>query len=246
MEKKEDNIIKELESDISEIIEKELQSSPAILGINVGTPEGTRIASKFKRELKMTTSEVTAASSSLVFLSSKILKDSLNQKISYNLITGKDKIILSVLNENTTMICYLNRELAELEGLSNYIVKLSKLGLQLSAIIETSDILKEQIFVAIKRAIPNALVIAIITKDGLPIKVQATMPEPILSAMTSAIFNLAGVLLEEGLEFSIIGGENGSIIIHELDENRILALAVPEADERKLGSYIAKIKALIQ
>ena len=246
MEKKEDTIIKELESDISEIIEKELQSSPAILGINVGTPEGTRIASMFKRELKMTTSEVTAASSSLVFLSSKILKDSLNQRISYNLITGKDKIILSVLNENTTMICYLNRELAELEGLSNYIVKLSKLGLQLSAIIETSDILKEQIFVAIKRAIPNALVIAIITKDGLPIKIQATMPEPILSAMTSAIFNLAGVLLEEGLEFSIIGGENGSIIIHELDENRILALAVPEADERKLGSYIAKIKALIQ
>jgi predicted regulator of Ras-like GTPase activity (Roadblock/LC7/MglB family) len=246
MEKKEDSIIKELESDISEIIEKELQSAPAILGINVGTPEGTRIASKFKKELKMTMSEVTAASSSLVFLSSKILKDSLNQKISYNLITGKEKIILSVLTENTTMICYLNRELAELEGLSNYIIKLSKLGLQMSAIIETSDILKEQVFVAIKRAIPNALVIAIITKDGLPIKVQATMPEPILSAMTSAIYNLAGVLLEEGLEFSIIGGENGSIIIHELDENRILALAVPEADERRLGSYIAKIKAIIQ
>ena len=155
MEKKEDSIIKELESDISEIIEKELVSSPAILGINVGTPEGTRIASKFKKELKMTMSEVTAASSSLVFLSSKILKDSLNQRISYNLITGKDKIILSVLNENTTMICYLNRELAELEGLSNYIIKLSKLGLQISAIIETSDILKEQVFVAIKRAIPQ-------------------------------------------------------------------------------------------
>ncbi|KKK95983.1 hypothetical protein LCGC14_1581090, partial [marine sediment metagenome] len=32
---------------------------------------------------------------------------------------------------------------------------------------------------------------------------------------------------------------------HELDENRVLALAVPESDERKLGSYIAKIKAII-
>ncbi|MBA7555350.1 hypothetical protein ES705_48011 [subsurface metagenome] len=72
------------------------------------------------------------------------------------------------------------------------------------------------------------------------------MPEPILSAMTSAIFNLAGILLEEGLEFSIIGGDNGSIIIHELDESRILAIAVPEADERKLGSYIAKIKSIIK
>ncbi|MHA1107433.1 MAG: hypothetical protein ACTSPN_17220 [Promethearchaeota archaeon] len=72
------------------------------------------------------------------------------------------------------------------------------------------------------------------------------MPEPVLSAMTSAIYNLAGILLEEGLEYSIIGGEYGSIIIHELDQNRILAIAVPEANERKLGSYIAKIKSIIK
>lgn len=117
--------------------------------------------------------------------------------------------------------------------------------MKLSAIIATSDLIKEEIFVAIKRAIPNALVVAIITKDGLPIKVQATMPESILSAMTSAIYNLSSVLLEGGLEFSVIGGENGSIIIHELDENRIIAIAVPEADEKKIGSYIARIKTII-
>ena len=144
------------------------------------------------------------------------------------------------------MITYLNRELAELEGLDTYINLLKKLAIQISAIIETSDLIKEEVFVAIKRAIPNALVIAIITKDGLPIKVQATMPEPMLSALSSAIYNLAGVLLGSNLEYSIIGGENGSIIIHELDENRILAIAVPEADERKLGSYIAKIKSIIK
>ena len=97
-----------------------------------------------------------------------------------------------------------------------------------------------------KRAIPNKLVLAIITKVGLPIKIQSTMPEPILSAMIAALYNLSGVLLESGMEYSIIGGQNGSVIIHDLDENRILALAVPEADERKLGGYIAKIKAIIQ
>ena len=88
--------------------------------------------------------------------------------------------------------------------------------------------------------------IAIITKDGLPIKVQSTMPEPILSAISSAIFNLAGILLEQDLEYSIIGGENGSIILHELDQNRLLAIAVPEADEKKLGSYIVRIKTIIK
>ena len=243
---KHDKIIEELESDVSKLIERELQSAPAIIGINIGTPEGTRIASRFKKQIKMTMGEITAANSSLVFLSSKMIRDSLNQETSYNLITGKDKAILSILTENVTMIAYLNRELAELEGLDSYISKLTKLSLQVSAIIETSDILKEEIFVGLKRAIPNALVIAIITKDGLPIKIQSTMPEPILSAMVAALYNLSGVLLENDMEYSIIGGENGSVIIHDLDENRLLALAVPESDGRKLGSYIAKIKSIIQ
>jgi predicted regulator of Ras-like GTPase activity (Roadblock/LC7/MglB family) len=240
-----DKIIEELESDVSELIEKELESASAIIGINVGTPEGTKITSRFRSPINMSVGEVTAANSSLVFLSSKMLKDSLNQEVGYNLITGKERIVLSILSENITMIAYLNRELADLEGLDSYINRLQKLALQISAIIETSDILKEEIFKGLKRAIPNTLVLAIITKDGLPIKIQSTMAEPILSAMIAALYNLSGVLLESGMEYSIIGGQNGSVIIHELDENRILALAVPESDERKLGSYIAKIKAII-
>ena len=241
-----DKILEEVESDICELIEKELESASAILGINVGTPEGTKIANIFKKSIKMTMGEITAANSSLVFLSSKMLKDSLNQDVAYNLITGKDRIVLSILTGNITMITYLNRELAELEGLDSRINRLQKLALQISAIIETSDILKEEIFKGLKRAIPNTLVLAIITKDGLPIKIQSTMPEPILSAMVAALYNLSGVLLESGMEYSIIGGDNGSVIIHDLDENRILALAVPEANERKLNQIIAKIKAIIQ
>jgi len=242
---KQDEIVEELQKDVSKIIEKELEASHAINGINIGTPEGTKIASVFKKDITMTMGEVTAANSSLVFLSSKMLKDSLNQAVSYNLIIGKEKIVLSILAESITMIIYLDRELAELEGLDSHISRLQKLSLQINAIIETSDILKEEIFKGLKRAIPNTLVLAIITKDGLPIKIQSTMPEPILSAMVAALYNLSGVLLESGMEYSIIGGENGSVILHDLDENRILALAVPESDERKLGSYIAKIKAII-
>ena len=241
-----DKILEEVESDICELIEKELESASAILGINVGTPEGTKIASIFKKPIKMTMGEITAANSSLVFLSSKMLKDSLNQDVAYNLITGKDRVVLSILTENTTMITYLNRELAELEGLDSHINRLQKLALQISAIIETSDILKEEIFKGLKRAIPNTLVLAIITKDGLPIKIQSTMPEPILSAMIAALYNLSGILLESDMEYSIIGGDNGSVIIHDLDENRVLALAVPESDGRKLGAYIAKVKAIIK
>jgi predicted regulator of Ras-like GTPase activity (Roadblock/LC7/MglB family) len=237
--------INDLETDLNDLLEEEMKDLAGILGITISSHGGSHLASKFKKDISMTKTEISAASSSLVFLSSKMLQDSLNQKISYNLITGSNRIILSILTDNIAMISYLNRQLAELEGLNVYINHLKKFCMKLSAIIATSDIIKEEVFVAIKRAIPNALVVAIITKDGLPIKIQATMPEPILSAITSAIYNLSSVLLEGGLEYSIIGGENGSIIIHELDENRIIAIAVPEADEKKLGSYVAKIKTII-
>jgi predicted regulator of Ras-like GTPase activity (Roadblock/LC7/MglB family) len=191
-----------LNQELTELLKKEIKDQESLLGISISSHDGTPIVSVLKEDIMMTKTELSAASSSLVFLSSKMLHDSLNQKISYTL--------------------------------------------KMSAIIETSDLIKEEIFVALKRAIPNALVIAIITKDGLPIKVQSTMPEPTISAMISAIYNLAGILLDGGLEFSIIGGDHGSIIIHELDESRILAIAVAEGDEKILRSHIAKIKAIIK
>lgn len=242
---KEDNI-QQLNLELTDLLSNEITDQKSILGISISTHGGTHIVSELKEDIKMTKTELAAASSSMVFLSSKMLSDSLNQKSSYTLITGKKRIILSILTDYMALIAYLDRELAELEGLDYYIRSLRKLAIKMSAIIETSDLIKEEIFVALKRAIPNALVIAIITKDGLPIKVQSTMPEPILSAMTSAIYNLAGILLEGGLEFSIIGGDHGSIIIHELDESRILAIAVSEGDDKILRSHIAKIKSIIK
>ena len=242
---KEDHM-KQLNHELTDLLNNEIKDQKSILGISISTHGGTHICSDLKEDIKMTKSELAAASSSMVFLSSKMLSDSLNQKSSYTLITGQKRIILSILTDYMALIAYLDRELAELEGLDFYIRSLRKLAIKMSAIIETSDLIKEEIFVALKRAIPNALVIAIITKDGLPIKVQSTMPEPIISAMTSAIYNLAGILLEGGLEFSIIGGDHGSIIIHELDESRILAIAVSEGDDKILRSHIAKIKAIIK
>ena len=238
--------MKKLEIDIYDLIEKEIKEDPAILGINIGTHGGTFLGNYFKEDTKLTKLEITAATSSLLFLSSKTLMGSLMQEISYNLITGKEKIILSILTENITMISYLNRELGELEGIHHYIEKMKKFALQVSAFVETSEIIREEIFVAVKRAIPSAIMLGIITKDGLPIKIQSTMSESMISAMISALYNLSDVLLEENLEYSIIAGGNGSIIIHQLDENRILFVAVPEADESKLGSFIAKIKILLK
>ena len=239
--------IEKIEKDLVNLIDKLLEEYHALLGIAIGTHGGTFIASKFKKQIQMKDHEIAAANSSILFLSSKLLKSSLNQDLSYDLIAGKLRIILSIITQNITIIAFLNRELAELEGVNKYIAKIKEFSLKISAIVETSDIIKEEIFVALKRAIPNALVTAIITKDGMPIKVQSTMAEPMLSAILAAFYKLSGVILENSnLEYSIIGGENGSIIVHELDPTRILCVAVPESDDKKLGGYIAEIKTILE
>ncbi len=239
--------LKQLQADIYDLIEKGISEDSAILGINIGTHGGTFLGNYFNEETKLSKLEIAAATSSLLFLSSKTLMGSLMQEISYNIITGKEKMILAILTENITMISYLNRELAELEGVSHYIYKMKQLALQVSAFVETSEFIREEIFVAVKRTIPSAIMLGIISREGIPIKIQSTMPEPVISAMISALYNLSDVLLEDQIvEYSIIAGENGSIILHELDEHRILFVAVPEADESKLGSYIAKIKTIIK
>jgi predicted regulator of Ras-like GTPase activity (Roadblock/LC7/MglB family) len=247
MDSPEEESMKQLQTDINGLIEKGIGEEPAILGINIGTHGGTFLGNYFKEDTTLTTLEIAAATSSLLFLSSKTLMGSLMQEISYNIITGREKMVIAILTENITMVSYLNRELAELEGVNHFINKLKQFALKISAFVETSEFAREEIFVAVKRAIPSAIMLGIITREGLPIKIQSTMPEPVISAMVSALYNLSKVILEEQtVEYSIIAGENGSIILHELDEHRILFVAVPEADESKLGSFIAKIKTIIK
>jgi len=237
---------KKIQKEILTLIKNELNENTALLGINFATSGGSPVASQFKDKItELKEMEIAAASSSLLFVSHNMLRGSLNQEISYNLIAGKEIMVVSIMSDDVSMIAYLDRELAELEGVDKIIRHLKTFTIKVTAIIETSNIIKDEIFVAIKRAIPNALVIAIITKEGLPIKIQATMPESTISAMISAVYNLSDILTG-GMEFSIIAGENGSIIIHELDESRVLCVAVPEADESKLGTYIVKIKKIIE
>lgn len=180
-----------------------------------------------------------------MFLSENMLKNALTQEISYNLIASKNLLIISMLINDVTMISHVDRELAELEGVDKVINDLKVFGLKVSVIVSTSNLIQEEIFVTIKRAIPNALVVAIINKDGMPIKIQSNMSESAISANISAIYHLSEILTGD-MEFSIIAGEMGSIIIHELDDNRIICVAVPVTEESKLGSYVVKIKDIIQ
>jgi len=241
----EDKSIKVLD-EIDNLILKEMDENSAILGISVGTETGQVISSNFKKDIKLSANEIIAGSSSLMFLSSNISKQLLNQKVKYHTTVAKNEILINVLANNINVSVILDRELTELEGIGLYQKKITDFAIKISAFIETSEYIKKDIFVEIKRAIPTAISIAIINKSGLPIKIQSVMPDPMISAITSALFNLTDVLLKKSVEYSVISGDDGSIIIHQIDNDRILCVAIPDRREDQIGKYIAKIKEIIR
>jgi len=237
---------KEFLGEIDDLILKEMDENSAILGISIGTETGQIISTNFKKEIKLSANEVVAASSSLMFLSSNISKQLLNQKVKYHTTVAKNEILINVLANNINVSVFLDRELAELEGIGLYQKKITDFAIKVSAFIETSEYIKKDIFVEIKRAIPTAISIAIITRSGLPVKIQSVMPDPMISAITSALFNLTDVLLKKTVVYSILTSEDGSIIVHQIDDNRILCVAIPDRREDQIGKYIARIKEIIK
>jgi predicted regulator of Ras-like GTPase activity (Roadblock/LC7/MglB family) len=122
---------------------------------------------------------------------------------------------------------------------------LTDLFMKISAVVETS-VVQEDLFVLIKRAIPNALSIVIINKEGLPIKVESTIEEPKISAFIYALNSLSNTLLKDDIEHTVISGEYGSYIIQQIDEERILGIAVPDSKDAKLNKYIAALQDIIK
>ena len=71
----------------------------------------------------------------------------------------------------------------------------------------------------IKRAIPSASTIPFVTKEGMPIKIEAQdMQEALLSSMIAAISNLTTVLLKEPLDYTVIQNSTDILLVIQCDE----------------------------
>lgn len=234
---------------IEALLEKAMQHRLAVKGITVGTHAGNVIASRFKTGPgPQNEKEIVAATTSLLFVSSKAMA-SISQDTFKRVITfGPTSIIACFLTRNVSFAAILDRKLTELDGIDGHVAELVELALRISAIIETSDVTPEDIFTRIKVSIPDAQTYAVITKDGLPLRIQANdVDEARLSAFISAIYNVNEFITGEHGEFTMVTGSEQSIIIHALDENRLLAIAVPsgDADTTALMKYVMRIKELL-
>ena len=81
----------------------------------------------------------------------------------------------------------------------------------------------------------------------MPIKIEAEdMQEALLSSMIAAISNLTTVLLKEPLDYTVIQNSTDILLVIQFDEAKILAIALPESHDSKIGYYLAKIKEIVK
>ncbi|MCP4761548.1 MAG: hypothetical protein GY870_07185 [archaeon] len=235
-----------MHGEIEKIVTETFTENHSILGISISSHGGKNIFTSFKENFELSQNELAAASTSLMFLASSLFEKILNQEVIYTFSKGEKYILLCNVAKNITGTAVFDRKLVELEGFTESKTKMQELFLKVSAIVETSEIIKEDLFVQIRRTIPNSLSIALINKEGLPIRVQSSMDAPKMAAHIYALFQLTNILLKKNVEHTVIEGEYGSIIIQQVDDERILGIAVPESDDSKLNKYIAKIQEIIR
>ena len=238
----------ELVREVKNYINRVLKENGAIKAISVGTSVATNIATVVVQNNKtISEHELVAASTSLSNIANNLYGSVMKGKMEVVMITVRDDLLFLILGTEITMSAIMDRALAELSGLEYYKKILMDLAARVEAFVETSDYITEDLFVAIKRSIPECTMLAVLTVAGSPIRIDVNGIDPvILASIMSAISNLVGVILKKPLDYAIIEGETGDVLILQIDQERILGIGIPKNLETSIGKYIAKIKEIIK
>jgi predicted regulator of Ras-like GTPase activity (Roadblock/LC7/MglB family) len=238
----------EMVREIKNYINAVLKENGAIKAISVGTSVATNIATVRSQNGKIgSENELIAATTSLSTIANDLYRNVMKGKMEVVIVTVRDELLITILGSEITMASTLDRSLAELSGLDFYKRILLDLAARIEAFVETSEYITEDLFVAIKRAIPECGMLAVLTMAGSPIRIDVSGIEPvILASIMSAISNLVGVILKKPLDYAIIEGKDGNVVILQIDSDRILGIGIPNNTNQPIGKYIAKIKEIIR
>ncbi len=238
----------ELVRHIEKIVDETMENYVAIRGISIGTSNATNIFTKLKPGLEnFSEVELVASAASFQFIARNLYTYVIDNKMESTYVTVDDYVLLLLSVKEVSAAIILDRNLAELESFKQHTEKLKQAILKIAVFIETSDYLKEDPMVSIKRAIPPAKMIAIVSKEGMPIKVEAeNIQDVMLGSMISALANLTGVVLKNSLDYCVMQGVTGHILVIQFDSERILAISLPSNEESNIGEYLARIKEIIK
>lgn len=234
-------------AEIEEIINTTMEKHGAIKGISIGTAVATNIFTKLRSGLENYSEvELVAAATSFQYIAKNLFEIIVKNKLNSTYVTVENDILLLIIVKDISASIILDRKLAELEGIKVYQKELQDLVVKIAAVVETSDLINEDPFARIKRAVPSAFMVGIISKEGMPIKIEgANMQDALVSSMIAAISNLTNVILKKPMDYSVLQGINGNILVVQFDESRVLTVAVPGDESEKIGLYLAKIAEII-
>ena len=231
--------------EIDRLVTQTFANNSGTMAIIIATHEGKKIYTKFRETQAFNEHELSAITASHIFIARAMFKKTFGLEIIHTEVKGLKNIFFSVLTKEVAGSVIFDRKMVDLVGIAEQKKIITDLFMKISAIVETS-VSKEDLFVLIKRAIPNALSIIIINKEGLPIKVESIMESPKISAFVYALHSLSSTLLKNDVEHTVISGDYGSYIIQQIDEERILGIAVPEGQDATLNKYIAALQDIIK
>jgi predicted regulator of Ras-like GTPase activity (Roadblock/LC7/MglB family) len=238
----------ELMEQIENIIDETMESFVAIKGISIGSSNATNIFTKLKPELKdFSEIELVASSTSFQFIARNLYSYVIDNNLESTYVTVNNYVLLLLIVKEVAAAIILDRALAELESIKQHTEKIKQAIQKIAVFIETSEYLKEDPMVAIKRAIPTAKMIAIVSKEGMPIKIEGNeVHEAMMGSMISALANLTGVILKKPMDYCVMQGKSGHLMVVQFDSERILAISLPPNEETKIGEYLARIKEIIR
>ncbi len=233
---------------ISKLIDDSMESHIAIQGISIGTEIATNIFTKFKSDIdNINANELIASATSFLYISKDLYTNIAEKELkSTYIIVGSHVIILQIIKE-VTGAAILSRKLAELEGISKYQEVLKNLLLKIAAFVETSEYINEDPIVRIMRAIPSATFLALISKDGLPLKIidNGVSQGVMVGSQVAALSNIINVMMKSNMEYTLLQGDGSNIIIVQFDPDRILAISIPDNETDKIGEYLAIIQEIV-
>jgi predicted regulator of Ras-like GTPase activity (Roadblock/LC7/MglB family) len=234
--------------EIEKVIDSTMEKYVAIKGISIGTSLATNIFTKLKPELgSFSEPELVAAATSFQYISKNLYEYVIKNSLSSTYVTIDNSILLLLIVKDISAAVILDRKLAELEGIKIYQKELHGIILQIAALVETSDYIHEDPFALISRAIPTATMIAMVSKEGMPIKIKSTeIQEALVGSMVAALSNLTAVMLKKPMEYTLLQGPMGHLIVVQFDETRVLAVAVPGEEGDKIGQFLARIEEIIK
>lgn len=234
----------ETSNELSNLLE-EIVKDKVIKGIILTSKEG-RSESTVILEESVNKNKLAAGSATLLAISNQMVEKLLDQTTDYILSFTQNNLVITLpVTSGMVLSALLDREKVESKGVENYITKMQNVSHKMAGIIELSEYPKKGLFTNVKSAIPEAKAIAIITKEGIPLIVHPAEEGITLSGMISAIFMISSnMITNESSDYSIVAGKEGMIITQQIDNDRLLAVAIPK--KVKIKEVVTKLKEAIK